>query len=505
MPGLALNEDDSHFYFSRTADQMTVEGLKEMVDHYASPQMREILFNPNAMRVSCASTVWDPIWKGYDPDAGLDQPLFAEHRKSDPDIDVSGVQRWVYNAWLLDQRKINPYEVWLAYTREKGISAWISMRMNDVHDVHNPGSVLHADLWRNRPDLRRVPYRFETWPDRAFDYGQKEVREYHLALIKEYFERFDLDGLELDWMRFGYHFRPGHEERGRKLLTEFLAEVRRLAKDAAERLGHPVNVGARVPARPQTARGLGMDAIEWARLGLVDMVVPTPFWTTSDFDIPIEQWKELLCGLPVTLAAGLELGIAPYPQAWQAGRMSNTAETVRGAAASFFHRGADRLYLFNYMDSDTTVDETTDYHQILHQAGSIETAIAHPRRHVVTFTDTWPPGDPMPLALPTECRKGKTAAFRIHIGPKPKDRSARVFIGLGEAGNRDGRALEVRVNGELCSASDAPSGSVPKIVKETAGFDIDVSALNDAYNVVEVTGKSDQPHQIVWAEIRIGR
>ncbi|MEA3476962.1 MAG: fibronectin type III-like domain-contianing protein [Bacteroidota bacterium] len=31
---LCLNEDNLHFYSSRTADEMTVDGLKDMIDHY---------------------------------------------------------------------------------------------------------------------------------------------------------------------------------------------------------------------------------------------------------------------------------------------------------------------------------------------------------------------------------------------------------------------------------------------------------------------------------------
>ena len=38
--------------------------------------------------------------------------------------------------------------------------------------------------------------------------------------------RYDFDGLELDWMRFGFHFAPGGEARGAELLTEFHRRVR---------------------------------------------------------------------------------------------------------------------------------------------------------------------------------------------------------------------------------------------------------------------------------------
>ncbi len=48
MNGLALNEDNSHFFGSRPPEAMTVEGCRELVDHYAVGQVRQILFCPNA-------------------------------------------------------------------------------------------------------------------------------------------------------------------------------------------------------------------------------------------------------------------------------------------------------------------------------------------------------------------------------------------------------------------------------------------------------------------------
>ena len=55
---------------------------------------------------------------------------------------------------------------------------------------------------------------FRVHRDKAFDYGREEVRAYHTKLVKELIERYDFDGLELDWMRFGFHFRPGYESIG---------------------------------------------------------------------------------------------------------------------------------------------------------------------------------------------------------------------------------------------------------------------------------------------------
>jgi hypothetical protein len=502
MPGLALNEDADHFFFDRSPEKMTVEGLRELIDHYAVPQMKEIFLNVNSMRASYRSRVWTSYWDGFDPNQGNDQPFFA----SWPAGEREAVRKGVNNARLLDERGIDLFKVWIDRVRQHGISPWLSMRMNDVHSVDNVDAWCHTDFWRNHPEYRRAPYRFEAWPDRAYDYGRKEVRDYHFALIEEIFDRYDFDGLELDWMRFGFHFRPGFEAEGREILMDFHRRVRALADAQAKRRGHPIRIGVRAPSRPQTARELGLDAAAWAKAYLVDYIVITPFWATIEFDMPVELWKELLGDSPAILAAGLELNLRPTPRVWPkyGGHMSNSAETVFGAAASLLHRGADRIYLFNYMDTCTTVDNPEDYPKILHGAGTLQTATAGSRRHVVTYPDTWAPGEPDSHLLPAECRQGRTAAFRIPIGPKPAGGTAQVYVGLGENGGLDTAALEVRVNGQLCSPTTAAVPSpVHPIVQKSAGFDVPPGILHDGYNVVEVTGKLERAQEIVWMEIMI--
>ena len=491
--GLVLNEDNTNFLAWRTEDEMTVEGLKELVDHYAKgTQVRQLMFSPNSMCVSYASEVWDPVWHGYDDPEALKK---------------AGIRGSPVKGLLLNKRGIDPYAVWIEYSRELGVSPWMSMRMNDVHNVDDPNSRAHSSFWKENPQFRRVTHRFDEWTDRAFDYGHKAVRDYHMALIRELFERYDFDGLELDWMRFGYHFRPGYEEEGVILLTEFMTEVRRLADEHAIRRGHPIKIGVRVPSRPWTAKGLGMDAITWAKRGLIDMLVVTPFWATIETDMPIEKWKELLGDSPVVLAAGLEVLLRPYPAANVdsiGNFFLNNAETVRGAAASLLHRGADRIYLFNYMISGTTPGNEEDFYKVFREAGSLKTATAHPRRHVVTYSDTWAPGEREVYALPVFCSQNQTAAFQIHIGPRPKTGDVRVFIGLGEEGNCDTTPLKVRVNGELCAASkSAPPTHMHPVVKTMAGFDVLLSAVKDGYNSVEVVSSATGAGKIVWVEIFI--
>ncbi len=505
MPGLMLNEDDSHFYCCFPAEMLNKEGIYALVDHYDSSGMKELIFNVNAARANYPSRVWQTVWEGFDPAKGLEQPRIA-----------ALPAEWRADSFKMQCKLMNldiPLH-WIDRVRQRGKSPWLSVRMNDVHDVDNPDLPHHADFWKNHPEYWRVPdpNRFTAWTDRAFDYGHGAVRDHFLNLIRELFERYDFDGLELDWMRFQLHFKPGFEEEGRKLLIQFHRDVRALADQHAKRRGHPIKIGVRVPSRPWTARAIGLDAVAWAKEKLVDLVVITPFWATIEFDMPVEYWRELL-GPDILLAAGLEINLRPSGKVWPkyGEGFSNTPETVFGAAASLLHRGADRIYLFNYyLSPKDPKNKSADFDYpgglkaILDYAGDPAALLKQPRRHVVTYSDVVAPGEPEAFALPAKCALKNPARFRIPIGPKPNTGTAQICIGLGEEGNLDTSPLEVYVNETKCPPTSQPlPAPIHPVVKKTIGFEIPPGVLHDGYNYVEVNSSTESPHQLFWTEIML--
>jgi len=491
-PGIALNEDNSHFFYTRMGWPVTESTVDEWVDQYAGTQVRELVMCVNCMRTGHDSAVWEPIWSGYDPDGPDDQPLLASlspaHRRH--------ARRWVHTAWAFHAAGIDTYARRISRARAKGLSPWLSMRMNDVHNADDEACHIHSRFWRARPDLRRVGYRSDRWTDRAFDYGQPEVRAYHLSLVEELAGRYDFDGLELDWMRFGFHFRPGFEQEGLPILTEFTREVRRILDGAERRRGHRIRLGARVPTRPATALGLGMDAVGWAREGLLDMLVVTPFWASCETDMPIEIWKQLLSGTGTVLAAGLEAIVRPDPEMKP---VFNSIETVRGMASSLLARGADRIYLFNYMDWENAMSESATYPRLLREAGSLETMAGKPRRHVVTFSDTWAPGEPEGRLLPAPMNPGEWKEFRIHVGPRPECRS---WIGLCADAPFSAEALEVRLNGAPCGPCVMTEFAKPRAELPSYAWEIPEEALKGGFNLVEI--RSDMENRLRWVEIGVG-
>ncbi len=480
---LVINEDNSHFFGSRQPEDMTPSGLHAFVDQYAGSAVTHLFLCPNAMRASFRSSsrdaIWDPV-DGEEPDG-----------------------RWPQNAKRLHQAGLDPYQVWIDRCREKGLSPWISMRMNDIHSVNEPDNFMHSAFWRNHPEFWRVPNGpASPWQNRAMNYAHGEVREHQMAFVRELLERYDPDGLELDWMRFGHHLTPGHEQDESHILTEFVRQVRSLTNDWSKKRGHPILLAVRAPAHPDAAAGLGMDAVLWAKEGLVDLIVPCPFWTSSDFDIPVELWHEQLgdAAEKVAIAPGLEHNARPWPGG-QA--VANDLASARGFAASAYHRGAENLYLFNWMDSQTRPVAESKYSLLLRDGLSPIVVKNSPRRHPVCFRDTVPSGFPNGAQLPVDAAVGRD--FQIHIGARPKSGKAWAIVGLAK---RDGVAearLEASLNGRKLGPGEiAPDlGGLGGGTDRAVRFPCPLDAVNDGYNKLHIQQTDDAPpQQIVWVEIR---
>jgi len=222
-------------------------------------------------------------------------------------------------------------------------------------------------------------------------------------------------------------------------------------------------------------------------------------WASAETDMPIELWQQLLAGTGVTLNAGLEVLLRPSPD-WPQ-HQTNSIETVRGAAASFLDRGADRVYLFNYMDSQTAIDDLHNYPALLREIGSLSTLAGKPRRHVLTFADTWAPGEPRAYPLPATIPAGGWQAFRIHTGPQPQSGEVRVCIGI--EGDADPRMLLVMVNGNPCeyAGPQADDISKPRPDAPLHVFSVPLAVMQRGYNVIDV--QSPESVKVVWVEFSL--
>ena len=258
----------------------------------------------------------------------------------------------------------DPIRVTVDFARQHGLECVFSFRMNDIHDAFIPGRLnrfkrRHPEFllasfsdsdsfqpflrWNRkeghhplRPTRQAFGVRSSEWFSWcAVDYAHPEVRQRYLQAIEEACRRYDLDGVELDWCRHPFFFKPGTERQHVPLLTDFVRTVRRRLRDISRQKGKAIRLAMRVADTPELSLDNGVDAASWIEEGLVDLLVAGAGYVP--FTTPVETWIEL----------GHAAGIPVYPCLSGSTRAFQDVRAARAAAQRFWSAGADGLYWFN--------------------------------------------------------------------------------------------------------------------------------------------------------------
>ncbi|OQA78164.1 MAG: hypothetical protein BWY31_04383 [Lentisphaerae bacterium ADurb.Bin242] len=485
-----LNEDYENFMAFRSADEMNEECLKKQIDDYFDSQVSTILFNANAQRAFFDSRTIEPIWQGMEK--GGDGKFYFRGaellNKPLPTRDNA------VNAKRLHENVADPFQFRIDCARKNGGSGWLSMRMNDIHLNNNIDALMHSELWRENPAFRLERHKSKNGT--GLDFACPEVRKRVLSLILEYFERFDMDGFELDWMRTPPFFTGGREDENRGIPDEIVRTAKRVSRAAEKRTGHKIKISVRVPSRPEEALRLGLDVIGWARHGWIDTVTPCAFIDSTDGSMPLEIWRALLPGR-VELIPGIDILTSPHPDAPV---FHNLAEFVNGFAAAFFYRGIQDIYLFNHMDRQTGLRNKTAYRELLQHAGTRESVEKTFRRHVATMVRNQVPGIRPSASLPLP-----GADFwqdvRIEVGGGTEGRKVQVILAVESADLLPTEDFEVRVDGTPCRCGKTGSDlEFPPAHWQKLTYEVPENALRPGSAVVEFKGRR-AAGTIQWCEI----
>jgi len=471
---LAFNEDDSHFMgVVRTEAQ-----YRAYIDEVCRGPVTHFFMCPNAMRCNVPATRFEPWW-------------LAE---GEPGVHPSGKARTMK---ALHEAGIDPYRIWSARCREKGVSPWFSMRMNDVHDVHNPSYGGLSRFWREHPEYRRVPGSAgRKWCDAAFDYAHREVRDFHLSFVKDLADGYDVDGIELDWMRFPCHLKPGREREDAHYITEFMRETRKCADAAARRLGHAVRVGVRVPTDIDGALAIGLDVVAWVQDGSIDQIVPCNFFVTPDYALPYADWKARIGAVnqDILILPGLDSGVVK--EGGRGIRQDLTAAEYRGFADAMHAEGAPGVYLFNLF----VIPKTNGVWDALLTEGLAPRVIAsRSRAYPFSYRENSVPGG-RGFQVPVPLDMKRTVTFRAGA-PAPEGATLAVLLAF-DGPCPDALKQTVRFNGTAPLAVSAESNAVWLPEKTQSACSIrctfPVSAFRPGENRVEI-GPAENPRLVLRA------
>ena len=490
---LVVNEDNDH-YFHLDRSQMTREALRAYVDTFATGgKVSHIFWTACGQPANYDSKAWEPVWER------LDDP---DYRKLDS-TRKPGTPNWPENCKLLREQGIDPYAVWIERCRERGISPWLSMRMNDVHfTTHRrmqPGRTVR--FWREHPELRRHPEwdpfdpAHREWKLFAFDYAKEEVRRYSLGMAKELIERYLPDGLELDWMRYVCHLTPGRERELAPVLTDFMREVRKIADAAGTKAGRRIALAVRIPSRYGYARDLGYDPETWAREGLCDLFVVCNK-DSVDFGCDVADWARRLA--PAAVIPGVDRFDCTHGE-----RVYADLAGYRGWADAMYARGAQGLYLFNAIYLPEEVKG-----EIWAKGLGPAVTLSGPRRYVATYPDSAPDDIPEKSLCQLPRPLNAPVSLELFAGSGRTDGALSVVLAF----DREIEASRVRLELNGIPSVGAPTelrgfGKLygdPKLSKRVWRWTLPEKALRRDRNLLDIAALPGSEASVAWAEIATG-
>lgn len=238
----------------------------------------------------------------------------------------------------------DPLTVICSRAHELGKHLWLSFRVNDHHHVGNPRNSKSSRLYETRPDLRLA--------DGRWDYLKPDVRDQVFKLLREAYFDYDVDGVELDFLRSPGCFPKDQIEQGRTLFNGFLKSLRALADEAAQKKGRPQGLAVRLPSYEPLCAELGLDWRTWVHEGWIDVLTASCF-QAAEQEADLSAYVAA-CRDTGTLVHWCVESTAGYPNVehnltcYYGGQPNGPSTAVyRAMALAAYEQGVDGLYFFN--------------------------------------------------------------------------------------------------------------------------------------------------------------
>jgi hypothetical protein len=489
---IIYNQDSTNL-FAITREPIAPRHVDRMVDEVAAGGADVMLINPNAQRVNYPSRVWQTFWDGYVPGK---RDFFGPV----PDAEVSAREAWVVQMKNLADQGCDYLTRALARCRQRGIVPGVSVRMNDMHDAPTPGTHLFSRFYMEHLDLRLDNGPACGWGARGLDYTHAAVRAHYLALIREVVTEYDVEVLELDFLRFHCYFPRQHFAENAGIMTEFLREVRSTLAGT----GRQVALMARVPATPAAAYELGFDVAAWAREGLVTGISAGAFLNTQ-WAIAVDEFKALV-GRDIAVFACTDYTADRRPEL-PVRAMPTDPLLLRGFAAGHLATGADGVELFNFFCAREQCWEKQPLEPAfatLRDMRSLAALRAVPKSYTVTAG--WAVGQTDgPTQVPVTAEPGQPRLFQMLLAAEPDSVCVEAVVVFTGGGATQTDQLWLQVN----HVPAGPAQSVRTVPGNTKGvrqavFAVPVDALRDGRNTL-VLRNEGEALTVISLDIQVSR
>lgn len=336
--------------FNSRGDKFTGGHLEAAVDETADIGVDVHMLQPGLTVV--------PWWKSR-------QYPYEEHIRWYKETYGADISDNPYVDFMLDGGDM--VEVFVKRCRKRGIKPFISLRLNDSHGkefvdqegggkiLEIPGYALHCvnRFYRENPQFRIDPdparVGKEFWHTRVLNWANPEVVEWMFGFIREICEGYDIDGLELDFMRHSNFFRvedTSFEERS-NIMTSFVSRVRKLL-DSTESPGRHRWLAARLPCYLECYSPMGIDIPAFEAAGVEILNLSHHYHTAHQTDLAeIRKWAP-------KAAVHLELthsvaNVGTVPGKYDTSLfLRTTDEQFHTAAHVAYSHGAQGVSVFNF-------------------------------------------------------------------------------------------------------------------------------------------------------------
>ena len=409
--GTVVNVDGDFLWYIYEGNGKTVTNarkhLVDYVDYYSNHGISDIVFCTFCQCSIAPSAKWS--WFGNN--------LFLTEQDG-ISVDYSKHPRLIPYYEYYTNGDCDPIEVLLDESRRKGMNPWISFRMNDVHYPFDATSWLRSKEYYDflHKEGGKIHGNTNPYFDGSFNYENAEFRSKMLSYVKEQIDRYDMYGVELDFMReimcFEYWKKP--TEYYCNIITEFIRTVKGYLTEREKTVCHPIKLMVRLTRDIEQSKAYGFDAETWVKQGLVDALVPTPRWATTDSDMPISDWAKMVKGTKTEIYAGQELLLAYDISP----KITNGLQTAKGYASAYFEAGADKTYLFNFFNMVGMFNENgsrDEFPTLWQDVSCPEKANSGTRRNVVTYQerDIVPKGHMQYRLLPQNISNGFSLPIQL--------------------------------------------------------------------------------------------
>ncbi|MBQ8248987.1 MAG: hypothetical protein IJY93_03775 [Clostridia bacterium] len=465
--GIIINSDCTQFVSSAAGETCTEEDIINFAKQFKDTHVTDYFMNVAA---------WNTVYPSDNYVDYVDKYYLTLDRGQEVDYTTNTAikgARYIFETLATDY-----FGLWHEAFRSVGINPWISFRMNDIHETYNTYTGLPsygADEFlynAQQRGLMRGRYLPKGTATTALDYTYEEVRNFFLALIDESVARYGSYGIELDFMREIWLFYPGGEYNGLEIMNDFMRDVNEILAKYELRYGHDIKVAVRVPSDIQTAYDFGLDVGTWAAEGLIDMIIPTSRWETTDADMPIKTWASMFKPYGIEIAAGVEQRNMAWPDGGNGG---HSIETFAALAANYFSQGADKMYFYNYFlgvndvfTDDIKISTDSTYYSVyslegywnaITSLGSYDKVMTMNRRHMITYNDITPTWRNTNVVLPAEITNKAYKSFRVAVGDVSEGSKLYLKIACDNADVFADKLPTVYVNSELCTYLGSEKGS----------------------------------------------